>query len=53
MKKHKYEVYIKSNNYCYTIETDFPMKIDYKHRLVWFGNDVFNLDDVSAILKKL
>ena len=52
MKKHKYEVYIKSNNYHHIIETDFLMKIDYKHRLVWFGNDVLNLDDVSAILKK-
>ena len=52
MKKHKYVVYIKSNNYSHTIETDFLMEIDYKHRLVWFGNDVFNLDDVSAILKK-
>ena len=51
MKKHKYEVYIKSNNYSLTIETNFLMKIDYKHRLVWFGNDVFNLDEVSAILK--
>lgn len=52
MKKHKYVVYIKSNNYNHTIETDFLMDIDYKHRLVWFGSDVFNLDDVSAILKK-
>lgn len=52
MKKHKYIVYIKSNNYHHTIETDFLMDIDYTHRLVWFGDDVFNLDDVSAILKK-
>ena len=35
MKKHKYEVYVKSNKYYYTIETDYLMKIDYKHRLVW------------------
>lgn len=52
MKKHKYEVYIKSKNYQYTIETDYLMKIDSKHRLVWFGTDVLNLDDVSAIFKK-
>ena len=52
MKKHEYEIYVKSHNYRHTIETDFLMKIDYKHRLVWFGNDVFNLDDVSAIFKK-
>ncbi len=52
MKEHEYEVYVKSNNYHYTIETDFLMEIDYNHRLVWFGDDVFNLDDVSAIFKK-
>ena len=52
MKEHKYEIYVKSNNCRHSIETDYLMEIDYKHHLVWFGNDVFNLDDVSAILKK-
>ena len=51
MRKHKYEVYTKSGMH-HIIETDFLMKINYKRRLVWFGKDVFNLDDVSAIFKK-
>ena len=51
MRKYRYEIYTKSGMH-HIIETDFLIKINYRHRLVWFGKDVFNLDDVSVIFKK-
>ena len=51
MRAHRYEIYTKSGM-RHIIETDFLMKINYRHRLVWFGKDVLNLDDVSAIFRK-